>query len=440
MKIIIRGTGCISPQKTFSKEFLEEINSFTGEHFTCIEPDYKEIINPALLRRMSRIIKMGVASAKMCLADAAIEMPGAIITGTGLGCLQDTIKFMDDLVENGEKMLNPAPFIQSTHNTVSAQIALLLKCRNYNITYAHRGNSFESALLDGIMHLNDKTAENILVGGIDEITPVSFDILKRLGCLKSKTQTPSLKNQEPKTQNKSLGLDSLNGSTRLTTGLGLGTSYNEPCASNELLSSGTPGSLAGEGSAYFLLSSQPHEKNYAIIRDIDCRYKPGASEDISKVIINFLKKNQLDIKKVMLVIFGLNGDNRYDFVYRHLQNEIFSNTCQAAYKHLCGEYHTAVAFALWLAANILKKQHIPHSTILYGGPLKNGYLDTIAAQSLDNRGKRLLCNHSIIGNQWLPSVCEADVSRQPPSPIIENVLIYNHYKNTNHSLILLSKC
>ena len=53
-------------------------------------------------------------------------MPDAIITGTGLGCLEDTEKFLTAMVTNKEEFLTPTSFIQSTHNTVSAQIALLL--------------------------------------------------------------------------------------------------------------------------------------------------------------------------------------------------------------------------------------------------------------------------------------------------------------------------
>lgn len=51
----------------------------------------------------------------------------AIITATGLGCLADTEKFMNALMDNREQMLNPTAFIQSTFNTVGAQLALLLK-------------------------------------------------------------------------------------------------------------------------------------------------------------------------------------------------------------------------------------------------------------------------------------------------------------------------
>lgn len=50
---------------------------------------------------------------------------------------------MNALMDNREQMLNPTAFIQSTFNTVGAQLALLLKIHAYNVTYVHRGLSLK---------------------------------------------------------------------------------------------------------------------------------------------------------------------------------------------------------------------------------------------------------------------------------------------------------
>src|SRR5438105_1957800 len=125
----IRSAGNISPQKTFGNiPFLDEVVAYEGNRLNCITPDYKEIIDPKLIRRMSRVIKMGVASAMACLQDAGVTNPDAIITGTAYGCLEDTGIFLSKMVERGEELLTPTSFIQSTHNTIAAQVALLLHC------------------------------------------------------------------------------------------------------------------------------------------------------------------------------------------------------------------------------------------------------------------------------------------------------------------------
>lgn len=152
-----------------------------GDRLRAVEPDYAKVIDPKMLRRMSRIIRMGVAAAMECLAGAT---PDAIVTGTAYGCLEDTTVFLDRMVVNNEEMLTPTAFIQSTHNTVGAQIALILGCHGYNNTFVHRGFSFEHALLDGMMLINEGDAGTVLVGGVDEITDGSHAILSRLGLYK----------------------------------------------------------------------------------------------------------------------------------------------------------------------------------------------------------------------------------------------------------------
>ena len=71
--------------------------------------------------------------------------------------------------------------MQSTHNTISSQMALHLKCHGYNCTYSHRGTSFDSGLLDVLtqMHLGD--IHNALVCGHEEMTPLYFKMLGKIG-------------------------------------------------------------------------------------------------------------------------------------------------------------------------------------------------------------------------------------------------------------------
>ena len=150
-------------------------------HFSACEPDYKEWIKDAgLRRRMSRIVKMGVTAGLQCMQNVS-EKPEAIITSTGLGCLADTEKFSHSISSQNEELLSPTPFIQSTFNTIGAQIALLSANKTYNNTYVHRAFSFESALIDGMMQLWTGDVGCVLVGAVDELTPTVYDILQRMG-------------------------------------------------------------------------------------------------------------------------------------------------------------------------------------------------------------------------------------------------------------------
>lgn len=134
-----------------------------------------------LRRRMSRVVKSGVAAGIESLLEFGARAPiDAIITATGLGCIADSEKFLDGLIAGNETMLNPTPFIQSTFNTVGAQIALLRGLHCYNTTYAHRWTSFENALTDAALRIGAGWSQAVLVGAFDETTPSVEKVLQRL--------------------------------------------------------------------------------------------------------------------------------------------------------------------------------------------------------------------------------------------------------------------
>ncbi|MBS1782748.1 MAG: beta-ketoacyl synthase chain length factor, partial [Bacteroidetes bacterium] len=154
MELYINGIGVLSAAGISSTEnFPSEILGNEAAHLTCQEPDYREYIPPMQLRRMSKAVRMGIGSAKLCLADAFLQKPDALSVGTALGCLHDTEIFLSKMVEQNEQMLSPTAFIQSTHNTVAGQIALLTGSNGHNLTFAHRGHSFEHALLNAKLYL-----------------------------------------------------------------------------------------------------------------------------------------------------------------------------------------------------------------------------------------------------------------------------------------------
>ena len=152
MNSYINGTACISIQPTFLTHFFQEEQSIAAlkvspeEVYYAQEPSYKEYIAPNASRRMAKGVKMGIATATEALKEANITNPDAILVGTGMGCVQDSEKFLTALLQNNEQHLTPTSFIQSTHNTVAGQIALNLQCKGLNFTYVNGAVSFESAL------------------------------------------------------------------------------------------------------------------------------------------------------------------------------------------------------------------------------------------------------------------------------------------------------
>ncbi|MCL1968049.1 MAG: beta-ketoacyl synthase chain length factor [Bacteroidetes bacterium] len=329
----INGIGSISVQ---NQERLTVPDISETHHIRCQDPDFSAFIPPMIARRMSKIIKRAIVSSKLALTDAGLDMPDAIISGTGLGCIEDTEKFLTAMIQNNETLLQPTHFIQSTHNTISSQIAMQLKCYGYNNTYSHLGISFESALLDAFLQLKTNACKNVLVGGYDEMTSNYYLMLSKLG-------------------------------------------FWNHC-------------FSGEGCTSLILANQQTENTYCKIEAVHLFYAPKSNSDIQNEIDLILKNTNLEINDIDLVITGKNGNSDNDLIY----NSIYTDGLhlpQLTYKQFSGEYFTASAFGIALAAKILKTQTI-HEPLI-------------------NRNDKVA---------------------------IRSILFHQHFHNQAHALILLSSC
>ena len=143
--------------------------------------EIRDFVKPLEARRMGKIMKSSLHSSLKALQQAGIEKPDAIITGTALGCLENSEQLLLQLKEEGEVMLKPTYFMQSTHNTISSNIAIRLKCHGYNVTYTQDEQSLEWALRDARMLLMSGKAKSVLVGLHDETTPLYRELMGRLG-------------------------------------------------------------------------------------------------------------------------------------------------------------------------------------------------------------------------------------------------------------------
>ncbi len=295
----------ISAQHTFESDaFHMEMKSLSGKIVEANHPNYKAYISPIALRRMATGVKMGVTAAAKALQIAELQQPDAILLGTGMGCIEDTEKFLNAIIANEEAFLTPTAFIQSTHNTVGAQIALGLKCKAYNNTYVHGALSFESALMDAQLMLQQDEANAILVGGVDELGTEIIDAGRMM---------------EDKT----------------TDGIKM---------------------PFGEGASFFVLSSE-HKNDSVELVDIQI-FSKISKESINVKIQEILKQNDLKLSDIDALILGNNGD-MFDSYYDELAFLFHKTIPNISYKQWSGEFYTASAFGLFLGYEILKLKEIP---------------------------------------------------------------------------------
>ncbi|WP_209388552.1 beta-ketoacyl synthase N-terminal-like domain-containing protein [Chryseobacterium sp. RR2-3-20] len=349
--VYINSTACISVQDTLKEDFFKNLKPENSvQILKAIEPNYKEFIPPAASRRMSKTVKMSSVASQYALKEAGIENPDAIIVGTGMGCSQDSEKFLKNVIENNEEFLTPTYFIQSTHNTVAGQIALGLQCHAYNFTYVNTSSSLEFSFLDAKLQINDGEVNNVLVGSCDEQTDRTMDLYKLNNTIKKEGNLPA-----------------------------------------DFLNSQTEGVIWGEGASFFVVGKEKTETSYAKLEDIQIINELNL-EETQSFIQDFLAKNNLKNNEIDAVILGFSGDSESDIYYKKA-SELFQNSSLLFFKHLSGEFNTASGFSIFMACQILKNQEIPEVMMIN-------------------------------------SVNKSE---------IKNILLYNHLRGKDHSLVLLKK-
>lgn len=348
-KTFINGIGCVSAQDTtsgFPSDFT--IDSETN-FLEIVKPEYKDYFSPIASRRMAKGVKNGIVASTLAMKEAGIENPDAIITGTGMGCIEDSDKFLKAIIDNGEQFLTPTSFIQSTHNTVASTIAINLGCKGYNFTYVNGAVSFESAVMDAKLQLDADEAQSILVGGVDEMTEYTKSLFKLAGFIKPDASGP-----------------------------------------HKILGSETKGAVFSEGATFFQLEADRKASTYAEILEVEIvnRLTPEEAADRAEAVVH---RNNLTLHAIDAVILGFNGDSEFDDYFKTVA-ERFDFASQVIYKNVSGEYNTASSFGLYVGANVLKNQYIPH---------------VLRANEVEK-------------------------------PAFRNILLYNQYRGIDHSFTLLS--
>jgi len=315
----------VSAQDTFGKSALPEILLQSEKSYLSIlPPDYKEYIPAASLRRLSRLVRFSLAAAFDCLGQVDNFLPDAIITATGLGCLNDTGTFLTQMHQNGENLLNPSPFIGSTHNAVGGQIGLIKKLHIPNLTHTQKEASFESGLIEALLMIENGEANTILVGGFDELTPLTIDLWNRMGCLTETKLDPEY---------------------------------------SGLISSRNNGVVLGEGVGFFVLSTELNAACFSKLLGVEVLR--SVSGNLNTQVSHFLANYGLECGDIDLLILGLDGTPNTKRLLE-LMNADFQIATIAGFKHLSGSFNTDTTFALWLANSAIINESIHSDCCLRG--------------------------------------------------------------------------
>ena len=299
-----------------------------------------ELFPGSRLRRLGRAQAMALCAVKLSLQGGARPMTAqgdevAVCVGTAWAELGVELDFLENMIRRGEKGARPTKFANSVHNALASQVAMEFNFTGENHSFTHDTLSFEDALWQGRNLLSRGRARRVVVCGVDALT--DFLLLRGhlLGDLRpGPAPLRPLQEPEPRT-----------------------------------------GTLPGEGAAAMVLApagASPHAlaRLAAVVARGPCRRQEISMADEVAFIEEAAAQAGLPPAGFHLLV-GANGGSR-DASYHEVAQKIAPSGGVGVYRHLTGDYATASALGLALAARTVAAGALPDEVRLVQGSAPGG--------------------------------------------------------------------
>jgi 3-oxoacyl-(acyl-carrier-protein) synthase len=202
--------------------------------------------------------------------------------------------------------------MQSTHNTISSLVAIQTKNHGYNVTYAHKGISFDSAFQDAWLQFHLGKIDSALVGGHDEMTETFYHILKKGGVM---------------------GQD------------------DERCGEAAV-------SVVLASSCHCEERSNPEMQPLCKLTGFQMLHQPTMNT-LMDTVAKLLQSAGKSLAEVDYILTGISGHHDQDEAYLQEAKILFGDKPLLKFKHLFGESFTSSGIGLYVAAHCLKAGRVP---------------------------------------------------------------------------------
>jgi 3-oxoacyl-(acyl-carrier-protein) synthase len=332
----------------------------TAKVYACGEFGADQFIDPAKRRKLSRLQQMALVAARKSFSPklAAIAPERICVAmGTGLGSLNDTAAFVENMIAKDERAPRPSFFTSSVHNSLASQIAIELNFAGLNSTAVQREISFETALWQGTTELASSRAIYALVGAADELNQYQLAAGMRWGGWHEASPVirpfaGALKNRERP----------LPGESGVVVTLGCGENAATPLA---FVSAIRIGRSEGQDA--------------------------GAE---ARWILQTLERDGISATDVDLLLTGANGLAKQDDFYRAVAEALSRlagrDIACGAYKHVCGEHPAASAFGFLTAVSLVRGDIAP-ALCTAGKTALSGACRTVVLFTLSPTGTKGIC-------------------------------------------------
>lgn len=204
-RVVLTGIGLVTPLGIGKAAFrdalfrgetgIREIAAFStaglrshlGGEVRQFEP--RDFISSKNLRKMDRLSAMAVASARMALDDAGLEVNDAnrdrigICMGTAFGNTDLKVRSARVLFTEGPGRVSPLHVPNTVMNAPAGHASIELGFRGVNTTVNHQAVSGETAIAYSAMEIRRGAADVILAGGADMLSPFFLESLGRFRAL-----------------------------------------------------------------------------------------------------------------------------------------------------------------------------------------------------------------------------------------------------------------
>lgn len=150
-----------------------------------------DFMPPLKARKMDRSSQLATATAGLALRDAGIDIKSleaervGIAMGCGFGGVGNSSEFLTGYFNSGVEGLAPMLFPNTVSNAAASNTSIEHGLKGPNVTMVQRFCSAESAFMMACRFIEDGQADIMLVGGIDELSPLIIEGLCSLGQHKS---------------------------------------------------------------------------------------------------------------------------------------------------------------------------------------------------------------------------------------------------------------
>ena len=328
--------------------------------YACGEFGADQFIAPARRRKLSRLQQMALVAARKSFSPgpAAIAPEKICVAiGTGLGSLNDTAAFVENMILKDERAPRPSLFTSSVHNSLASQIAIELHFSGLNSTPVQREISFETALWQAATELASGRAELALAGAADELNRYQLAAGMRWGWWRE--SSPDIR------------------------------PFAGALKNRERPRPGEGGTVAALGRAG---KSLPPLAFVSAIRIGRSEQQNAGAE--ARWIAQTLERDSISVANVDLLLTGANGltepDNFYRAVAEGLSRLAGRGIACGAYKHACGEHHSASAFGFLTAVGLARGEIAPEHCTMDKTTLPGG-CRTVALFTFSPAGTKGMC-------------------------------------------------